>query len=81
MRFYLKFINPLIALVILIICTWILFGGHYIIEDSKGMTPFDKGDSIFENDGFALYFFAKGLFSSSMVFLFGEFFRRWLDKS
>jgi hypothetical protein len=31
--------------------------------------------------GFSLYFFAKGLFCSAMLLLFGEFLRKYLAKS
>jgi hypothetical protein len=81
MKFYLKWINPIVALVILVICTWIYFGG-YFIDLGGGQAPFSKGDNIFDVDemGFNMYFFAKGLFCSSMLLLFGEFLKRYLKK-
>ena len=81
MKFYLKWINPFVALVILAICTWLYFGG-YFIDLGGGETPFSKGDNLFDVDemGFSMYFFAKGLFCSSMLFLFGEFLKRYLKK-
>jgi len=79
MRFYLKWINPIIALVILAICCWIYFGG-YFINLSGEETPFANGTPILDVDelGFSMYFFAKGLFCSSMLFLFGEFLKKYL---
>jgi len=77
--FYLKWINPLIALTILLICTWIYFGG-YFFQFGGGETPFVKGAVIIDPDDFTLsmYFFAKGLFCSSLLFLFGEFMKRYI---
>jgi hypothetical protein len=45
-----------------------------------GETPFTKGKHILDTDamGFAMYFFAKGLFCSSMLLLFGEFLKKYL---
>ena len=82
MDFYLKYINPIVALTVLLICSWLLLGEYFFIEDKSGNTPFEDGENMFMDDEyfFNLYFFAKGLFSASMVFLFGEFFRRWLQK-
>jgi len=80
LKFYLRYINPLIALLILLICSWIFFGDFFFKEDKQGLSPFARGENILLVNSFHLYFFAKGLFSASMVFLFGEFFRRWLDK-
>ena len=61
MKYYLRVINPSIAILVLLICTW------------AAMT--DGGDfefyRIFEG-GLSSYFFAKGLFSSSAVFLLGK---------
>jgi hypothetical protein len=73
MKFYLTWINPAVALIVLVICTWIYFGGYFVSFGSD--TPFMEGKSIIDPDEMAmpLYFFAKGLFCSSMLFLFGEF--------
>jgi len=73
MKFYLKWVNPIVALAILAICTWIYFGGYFVSFGKE--TPFMKGQSLIEPSemGMSMYFFAKGLFCSSMLLLFGEF--------
>ncbi|MFC1497914.1 hypothetical protein ACFLS1_05510 [Verrucomicrobiota bacterium] len=80
MKLYLKWINPIVAIVILLICCWIYFGGYFVSLDG-GETPFSKGEHILDvNDtGFQMYFFAKGLFCCSMLFLFGEFLKKYLE--
>jgi len=80
LKFYLKWINPVIAILILLICSWIYFGGYFI--SFNGKSPFLEGKSIIDprEMGFSMYFFAKGLFCSSMLFLFGEFLKRKLFK-
>ncbi len=79
MKFYLKWINPCVALLILIICTWIYVGGYFVSYDA-GQSPFAKGEVFIDPEemGFSMYFFAKGLFCSSMLFLFGEFLKKYL---
>jgi hypothetical protein len=81
MKFYLKWINPIVALVILAICCWVYFGGYFISLDGSE-TPFTKGKHLLDagDEGFQMYFFAKGLFCSSMLFLFGEFLKKYLNK-
>jgi hypothetical protein len=80
MRFYLKWINPAVALLILVICSWLYFGGYFVSFADK--SPFLKGKNIIDpaEMEFPMYFFAKGLFCSSMLFLFGEFLKRKLPK-
>ena len=80
MRFYLKWLNSLVALLILIICSWIYFGGYFVSFGDKSL--FAKGKIIIDPGemGMSMYFFAKGLFCSSMLFLFGEFMKRKLAK-
>ncbi|MFA5337647.1 MAG: hypothetical protein WC330_04885 [Candidatus Omnitrophota bacterium] len=80
MRFYLKWINPIVAILILVICSWLYFGGYFVSFGNK--SPFLKGKSIIDPSemNLPMYFFAKGLFCSSMLFLFGEFFKRKLRK-
>ena len=81
MRFYLKWVNPVIALLILAICSWIYFGG-YFVSFGKDKSPYAQGGVIIDPDkaGFSMYFFAKGLFCSSALFLTGEVLKRLLDK-
>ena len=84
MRFYLKYINPLVALSILGLCTWIWLG-HYFLATGKGAdisTAFDKGLSPFNLDSvFHIYFFAKGLFGSSIVFIVGHAYLSYLNRA
>ena len=77
MRFYLKWINPVVAILILVICSWVYFGGYFVTFNEKA-PPFSSGLNIIDPSELSLpmYFFAKGLFSSSMLFLFGEFLKR-----
>jgi hypothetical protein len=65
MKFYLKWINPLVAILILLFCCWIYFGGYFVGFGEK--SPFAKGKLIIDTAemGFSMYFFAKGLFCSS----------------
>jgi hypothetical protein len=81
MRFYLKWVNPVIALLILAICSWIYFGG-YFVSFSQEKSAFAKGGVIIDPDkmGFSMYFFAKGLFCSSALFLMGEILKRLLEE-
>lgn len=80
MRFYLKWINPIVALLILVICSWLYFGGYFVSFADK--SPFLRGKNIIDPSemNLSMYFFAKGLFCSSMLFLFGEFLKRKLFK-
>lgn len=82
MEFYLRRINPVVALVILLICTWIWLGG-YFLNLGGGETSFQEGVSIIDPGemAFSLYFFAKGLFCSAMLLLFGEFLKKYLAKN
>jgi hypothetical protein len=82
LMFYLKWINPAVAVLILLICCWIYFGG-YFVEFSEKQSPFQKGELIIDPSemGFSMYFFAKGLFCSSALFMLGEFLKRYLRAS
>lgn len=82
MKFYLKWINPVVALLILIICSWLYFGGYFVNFNPKEPSPYERGENIIDPDemNLPMYFFAKGLFCSSMLFLFGEFLKRKLSK-
>ena len=79
--FYLKWINSIVAVVILALCSWLYFGG-YFIDLGGGDAPFAEGKHILDTNemGFGIYFFAKGLFCSSMLFLFGEFLKKYLKE-
>ena len=61
MKTYLRFINPIVAIIVLLLCIWAAI--------------FDEGN--FEPRGiifgtFPTYFFAKGLFCSSALFILGK---------
>lgn len=63
MRAYLKIVNPAIALVILVLCFW--------------AATYDNGKFAIQGivvGGMNTYFFAKGLFSASTVFIVGKIF-------
>lgn len=77
LKIYLKWVNPGIALTVLTICTWIWLASYFVGEGSE--SPFEKGKNIFLYNQIAFYFFAKGLFCSSMLFLFGEFMKRYIE--
>ena len=81
MRFYLKWVNPVIALLILAICSWIYFGS-YFVSFGEEESDYAKGGVIIdpEKAGFSMYFFAKGLFCSSALFLMGGILKRLLDR-
>ncbi|BCX48918.1 hypothetical protein HAHE_28260 [Haloferula helveola] len=72
--FYLTWINPGVALVVLACCTGSALSG--VLDDVVGAGT-SGGPSLFE-DPLALYFMGKGLFCSSLLFLFGLFFRAYL---
>ena len=80
MRFYLKWINPVVAFLIMATCSWIYFGGYFVRFD--GESPFANGVSIIDPGemSFGMYFFAKGLFCASMLLLFGHFLKKYLDR-
>ena len=61
MKIYLRFINPIVAIVVLLLCLWAA-----IFDESK----FNLGGII--AGGFATYFVAKGLFCSSALFIIGK---------
>lgn len=79
-KFYLRWVNPAVALAILAICSWIYFGGYFVSFDADP-SNYAKGQSIIdpEETSFGMYFFAKGLFCASMLFLFGKFLEKYLD--
>ena len=61
MRIYLRIVNPIIALVIFLLCIWA--GFHDIDGDLKP-------DKVLLGC-FNIYFLAKGLFCSSSLFILG----------
>ncbi len=61
MKTYLRIVNPIVALVVLLLCLWAAMNGD------QGFQPAGliKG-------GIPTYFVAKGLFCSSALFLMGR---------
>lgn len=61
MKTYLKFINPIVAIIVLLLCLWAA-----VLEDGDfsllGMVA----------GSFSTYFVAKGLFCSSALFILGK---------
>lgn len=62
MKFYLKVINPIIAIVVLGFSLW---AGISVSENDAKIINLFKG-------GFSSYFLAKGLFCSSSLFILGK---------
>ena len=67
MRIYLKFVNPIVSLLVLLICVY-----SSIVSDSnlKPAGPLDGG--------IPAYFLAKGLFCSSALFILGKLLQHML---
>jgi len=62
MKFYLKYVNPVVALFVLLLCVW-------------AASTIDNGKINFYGTfigGFGTYFFAKGLFCSASLFIAGR---------
>ena len=70
MKFYLKFINPIISAIILIICIYAA-----INEKGSGL----KVSNLIAG-GLPTYFLAKGLFCSSTLFILGKILENILNK-
>jgi hypothetical protein len=62
MKIYLKFINPIVSLIVLIMC---LYASTVDKKEFNILAPFEEG-------AFPAYFFAKGLFCSSALFILGR---------
>lgn len=61
MKTYLRFINPMIAILVLLLCLWAAMNGD------NGFRPRDM-----LRGGIPTYFVAKGLFCSAALFLMGK---------
>ncbi len=61
MKAYLKFVNPVVALLVLILCV------YASVVDEGAFKPRDV-----INGGLATYFVAKGIFCSATLFLIGR---------
>ena len=61
MKTYLRIVNPIVAVVILLLCLWASMNGD------QGFQP-----SGLIKGGIPTYFVAKGLFCSSALFLMGR---------
>lgn len=83
MRFYLKYINPVASLIVFGICFWLFIGNYFYHFGSapsiNHRTPYQEGLNILMYDSLPLYFLAKGIFCSLMLFLFGKFLESRLD--
>jgi hypothetical protein len=79
MSFYLRWVNPAVAMAVLAICTWIYIGG-YFTAPGDGESAFERGEGLLDPNemAFSMYFFAKGLFCSSVLLMAGEFLKRYL---
>ena len=73
--FYLKWINPLIAIMVLLLCCSSLLEALYTsIKESE---PFEID---FEEDFILLYFWGKGLFCSFLLWIVGMMAGHFLSK-
>ncbi len=83
MKFYLKYINPVASLVIFGLCLWLFIGNYFFHFGSapytEQKTPYQQGLNILMYDSLPIYFLAKGIFCSLMLFVFGKFFENHLD--
>lgn len=61
MKTYLSIVNPIVAIVVLLLCIWAAMNGD------NGFRPLE----MFEG-GIPTYFLAKGLFCSSALILIGK---------
>ena len=70
MKTYLRVVNPLVAVVVLLLCLWAAMNGD------NGFKPADmlKGS-------IPTYFVAKGLFCSSALFVMGKILSLMIEKS
>ena len=62
MKFYLRVINPLICIIVFLFCLYASIKGENKVH---WLAPFTDG-------AFSSYFFAKGFFCSSALFLLGK---------
>ncbi len=69
MQIYLRVINPIVAVVVLLLCVWAATwdGGNF------------RPEGIVRG-GFQTYFLAKGLFCSSALFIVGEILSVMIEK-
>lgn len=74
LRFYLKFINPAVAIVVLAIC---IYAATVDIDRNNGVYDIEYMGLFREN--IASYFFAKGIFSATAIFLLGKILELLLD--
>jgi len=69
MRTYLKFVNPVVAALVLFLCVWAAMNGD------NGFRPME----MFKG-GIPTYFLAKGLFCSSALILVGKIVSLMMEK-
>jgi len=70
MKTYLRTVNPVVSVLVLLLCLWAAMNGD------NGFKPMD----MFKG-GIPTYFVAKGLFCSSALFLMGKILSLMTDKS
>ncbi|MBI4165909.1 MAG: hypothetical protein HY508_09270 [Acidobacteria bacterium] len=61
MKTYLRMVNPILAVVVLMLCLWAA------MVDDGSFKP-----NFFERGGIPTYFVAKGLFCSAALFILGK---------
>jgi hypothetical protein len=70
MKTYLRIVNPLVAVVVLLLCLWASMNGDHGFEPRAMIAG-----------GVPTYFLAKGLFCSSALFLVGKILALMMEKS
>ena len=74
--FYLTWINPVVALGVFALCSWLpLTGITTTLAEGGALADY------FEDDFLSMYFIGKGVFCCFLLWLFGLFFRFQLLKA
>ena len=68
MRFFLRYVNPLLALTVMVICFFSATGDR-------------DGTLTFFEDNFCAYFLAKGIFCGTALFLLGKLVEQGISPS
>ena len=67
---FLKIFNPIISVIVLLLCIWAAGSSDYVF----------KASNLFKGE-FTTYFIAKGLFCSASLFILGKILEKMVGKS
>ena len=70
MKLYLKYLNPIVSILILFICIWSAIAEKGEVEIAQAY-----------QGGIPTYFLAKGLFCSSILFILGKLLEYKIDEN